>query len=83
VNDCILEIDGVSMLGATLKSAHSVVLGAPGTSITFKVARRKGGVPLRFQNDAVRVLSPRTGVDLLLMNTFFAVRAQQLLRTIT
>jgi hypothetical protein len=63
VNDCVLEIDGVSMLGGSLKSAHAIVVGAPGTAISFKVARSKRSGSKQAQNpQSARVISPRTGV---------------------
>ena len=61
VNDCILEIDGVPMLGQSLKRAHAIVLGAPGSAISFKVARSK---TQRVQSPgSARVVSPRTGTS--------------------
>ncbi len=62
MNDCIMEIDGVPMLGSTLKHAHATVLGAPDSIVTFKVSRRKTPKPSQpVSPQSARVVSPRTG----------------------
>jgi hypothetical protein len=49
------------MLGQSLKRAHAIVLGAPGSAISFKVARSK---TQRVQSPgSARVVSPRTGTS--------------------
>jgi C-terminal processing protease CtpA/Prc len=61
-NDLLLEIDGESMLGCSLKRAHAAVLGAPGSSIAFKVRRRaERRQETLLSPQTSRVLSPRTG----------------------
>ncbi len=62
MNDCIMEIDGVPMLGSTLKHAHATVLGVPDSIVTFKVSRRKTPKPNQpVSPQSARVVSPRTG----------------------
>lgn len=71
VNDCIMEIDGVPMLGSTLKHAHATVLGVPDSIVTFKVSRRKTPKPNQpVSPQSARVVSPRTGRVLPMIEPF-------------
>jgi carboxyl-terminal processing protease len=60
-NDLIFEIDGESVFGKSLNESIDLMKGAPGTSVTLRVAREGVNEPLEFElTRAIIEVSPVT-----------------------